>query len=70
MLPDSEPRLRLKYTFNDTTELDYICDVGGTAQQPTQPIPEALPGTGQTGHNTIPIRGLRLLCPLPLMTYI
>lgn len=36
MLPDSEPRLRLKYTFNDTTDLDYYVTL--------EALPSNLPG--------------------------
>jgi hypothetical protein len=36
MLSDSEPRLRLKYTFNDTTEPDYYVTL--------EALPSNLPG--------------------------
>ena len=50
MLPDSEPRLRLKYTFNDSKEFDYYVQL--------EALPSNLPG-----HGHRPGR-YRMLCPV------
>jgi hypothetical protein len=50
MLPDSEPCLRLKYTYNDTTDLDYYVTL--------EALPSNLPG-----HEHRPGR-YRMRCPV------
>ena len=50
LLPDCEPHLRLKYTFNDTTPLDYCIDL--------EALPSNLPG-----HKNRPGR-YRMRCPV------
>ena len=50
LLPDSEPHLRLKYTFNNVTALDYCIDL--------EALPSNLPG-----HENHPCR-YRMRCPV------
>jgi hypothetical protein len=50
MLPNSEPRLRLKYTFNDISDLDYYVQL--------EALPSNLPG-----HEHRPGR-YRMRCPV------
>lgn len=63
VLPDSEPCLRLKYTHNETTPLDYYVPLEALPNNRPGRYPNAPPRIGQAGYHSLLIRGHRLFCP-------
>jgi hypothetical protein len=71
ILPDSEPCIRLKYTYDKTIDLDYYVtlealpsNLPGHEHRPGR-YRMALPYIGQAGYGAVPTRGHWLLCPPP-----